>query len=356
MKDIISSVARILLDKNIGFCIYRLPDEDNFHLAIEDNYPGAKNGSTFLMTPFPVRSKAKSLTFSVITDTALDSDPFLKFVQNLPSRASINVPLPTETTHQEYFRRANIFLDQIRSGNLKKVVLSRTFNIDKPEKFNPLLTFEHLAVSYPRTFVYLSLHPESGMWMGATPEMLLKKRGTELSTVALAGTQPRKEKGEYYWRSKERDEHQILWDHIENIFGKYECTLVKREGPKTVESGQVAHLKTDFVFREKEATDIKSLINDLHPTPAVGGLPVDEALSCIEKYEGYDRRYYTGVIGQTNFFDTADLYVNLRCMQIGSEKIAIYVGGGITAASDPQEEWEETVVKSKTLLDKLRMV
>lgn len=356
MKDSVISVSRSLLKKNVGFCVYRLPGESILHLAVEPKYPNHHSGQTFLMTPFPASSAAECLTFYSVNDTDLESENFTTFVNDLDVREEINVPLPPETTHDEYFQRINVFLQNLQAENLQKVVLSRTFNINRPENFDPLAMFEQLAAAYPNAFVYLSLHPKSGMWMGATPELLLKKRNDELFTMALAGTQPRKEKGEYFWRSKERDEHQMLWDHIEDVFKKHGVDFVKKDGPKTVESGQVAHLRTDFTFREKGYTDLKSLIKDLHPTPAVGGLPVSEAIKCIEQYEGYDRRYYTGIIGQTDYLQTADLFVNLRCMQIGKDQIAIYVGGGITAASDPQEEWEETVVKSKTLLDKLRMV
>lgn len=356
MKDTVISVSRNLLEKCIAFCVYRLPDEDSYHLAIEPGHSPHQNGQTFLISPFAEWSDAKKFTLSVVNDDHLKKDSFREFVDDLPAQPGINVSLPPETTHDEYFDRINIFLQNIKSGNLTKVVLSRTFNVAQPENFDPLFTFENLANSYPKAFIYFFQHRDAGLWMGATPELLLRKRDAELFTIALAGTQARKEKGEYYWRTKEKDEHQILWGHIENVFGKHGYEFVKKDGPKTIESGQVAHLRTDYTYREKKKSDIRELIKDLHPTPAIGGLPVKEALDCIKKNEGYDRKYYCGIIGQTDFSNTADLYVNLRCMQIGKDQIAIFVGGGITAASDPQEEWEETVVKSKTLLDKLKMV
>jgi len=152
------------------------------------------------------------------------------------------------------------------------------------------------------------------------------------------------------------EEHRMLWAHTEKVFEANGCRLLKREGPNTIASGQVAHLSTDYIFEETSDVNIRKLLMELHTTPAVGGLPVDKGIDCILEHEGYDRKYYCGFIGQTDFLHTADFFVNLRCMQIANTHIAIYVGGGITAASDPQEEWQETIMKSKTMVEKIQPV
>src|SRR5699024_7527201 len=125
----------------------------------------------------------------------------------------------------------------------------------------------------------------------------------------------------------------------------------EKTATESMETDSVAHLKTDYKFKMGEEYALKSLIKSLHPTPAVAGLPIAPSLACILQYEGYDRQYYCGIIGETSPDNTAHLYVNLRCMQIGEKEIAIYVGGGITAASDPEEEWRETIIKGKTMED-----
>lgn len=152
------------------------------------------------------------------------------------------------------------------------------------------------------------------------------------------------------------DEHQMLWSHTEKVFEDNGCVLVKRDGPKAMVSGKVAHLRTDYTFCEQGGMSVKKLLRELHPTPAVGGLPVDKGIDCIMEHEGYDRKYYCGFVGETDYENTADLYINLRCMQVGKDRIAIYAGGGITAASDPEDEWRETVMKSRTMIDKLNPV
>ncbi len=173
--------------------------------------------------------------------------------------------------------------------------------------------------------------------------------------MALAGTQARHPAGlEYKWHSKEIEEHQMVNQHIEQVLKKYACAIIDKKALQTVESARVAHLKTDYIFEETKKTELAALLKDLHPTPSIGGLPVKNGIDCILQNEGYDRKYYCGFIGETNFSDTTNLYINLRCLQVGKDHLAIYVGGGITAASNPEDEWNETILKSKTMSEKIQ--
>lgn len=347
------SAARIFLSKNIPFGVYRFPDEDEFHLAIPEELLPHPVHLTFWMAPFTAESSARNVKLCVVRNEFLNED-LLSEYQKLASQTEPEVTLPPHTSRETYFERIAHMLQDIRSGRPQKAVLSRVIHTAKPAEFDAVHTFLMLARDYPATFVHLSLHHISGLWMGATPELLLKKRGAELFTMALAGTQLRKENGTAYrWRPKEMEEHEMVWAHVEAAFGKNNCSLTERKGPRTIEAGRVAHLETDYRFHQREAVDVVALLNDLHPTPAIGGLPAREGVASILKHEGYDRRYYCGFIGHTDFADEADFYINLRCMQVGRNEIAIYVGGGITAASDPEEEWQETVIKSRTMLDTL---
>lgn len=344
-------IARKLLRKNISFCIYRFPGEADIHLAVESKYL-QDNPSMLIMAPFINQSTAREIKLGIVEGMPV-MESLAEIVKNLPDREINYKALPKETTRKEYYERIDIFLNEIQSGALHKAILSRVFWVDKPKGFDPFDCFLSLCNGYPKTFVHLLYHPEAGMWMGATPELLLQKEGKIYKTMALAGTQPRKSEGAYQWRQKEMDEHTMVGQHIEKIFGKYGCDLRQKKGPNTIESGQVAHLQTDYSFTEKGETNPLTIVNELHPTPAVGGLPVDKGVDCIVQNEGYDRRYYCGYIGETNSLNIARLFINLRCMQIGENHIAIYCGGGITAASDPEEEWNETVQKSLTMLQKI---
>src|SRR6202021_687877 len=96
-----------------------------------------------------------------------------------------------------------------------------------------------------------------------------------------------------------------------------------------------------------------NLVSELHPTPAVCGIPLNDATQFIKETEGYDRGYYTGFLGPCNMDGKTELYVNLRCAELFADCINLYVGGGITKDSIPENEWEETEMKSKTLLSAL---
>lgn len=355
MKEIISRIAGLLLHKNIPFCIYRFPDQDTVHLAVDSDRLPHEPELSFIMAPFSTCSKASEILMHVVKDEFINQE-FYNQVALSPVFPEVVSELPPETLKEDYFNRLNFFIEELRKGTLDKAILSRVFYEPKPDDFDPVRCFFQLENDYPHTFTHLSLHPQSGIWIGATPELLLRKRGSEISTMALAGTQARKESGDYNWRDKEMKEHEMVGWHIEETFHQFGLSLIRKEGPKTVESGRVAHLRTDYVFREEDPVFIKNLLSELHPTPAVGGLPVNVGERFILKNEGYDRKYYCGYIGQTDSNETADLFINLRCMQIGEKNIAIFVGGGITAESDPQEEWQETVLKSKTMAEKINPV
>lgn len=352
LQESVISFARILLSKRRAFCIYRFPGSPAFHLAMETEYLPHDKDRSFWIAPFTRRSSAPEIQLSVADGTFLNEE-FLSQLTSLPEQEKIKDLLPPETARSEYMANMETLLKDIRSGKLEKVILSRVLHVSKPLDFDPLDCFTRLTEAHPAAFVYFFLHPKAGMWMGATPELLLRKRGTDFYTMALAGTQARQPEASYQWREKEKEEHEMVGRHIEEVFENNRCSLLRKGTTETIESGKVAHLKTDYVFHETSAGSLKKLLSELQPTPAVGGLPVRESVDSILKQEGYDREYYCGFLGETDFSQTADLYTNLRCMQIGKEKIAVYAGGGITAASDPQEEWEETILKSKTMMEKI---
>ncbi|MBW7890021.1 MAG: chorismate-binding protein [Chitinophagaceae bacterium] len=353
LNNLCITLSQSLISKNVAFCLYRFPGEDHFRIAIDEAFLPHEKEKTFWVAPFCQFSAAHDIYLAVLNQSFLTED-FLKEIDAVAEQAPFaDLPLPIEKSKQDYYDRIHAFLKDIRSGKLEKAILSRVFYENKPEDFDVPGCFLRLAESYPQTFVHLLVHPESGVWLGATPELLMRKRNEEIATMALAGTQKRKQMSEYEWRIKEREEHLMVGGHIEKIFSEYNCTLQKAEGPHYCEAGGVVHLQTDYLFKANPNLDLRSFLMVLHPTPAVGGLPADKGIECILEHEGYDRRYYCGFLGETDFKTSADLYINLRNMQVGKDKIVIFVGGGITSASDPDEEWLETVMKSKTMVEKI---
>jgi len=250
--------------------------------------------------------------------------------------------------------RKNSFEDLVAKGILaiednhfKKVVLSRKETIDFVD-FDVITAFEQLVHLYPNTFVYCFYHPKVGIWLGATPEQLLKANGSKFETIALAGTQKDQGLKEVIWQKKEQEEQQFVTDYIVDKV-KDIASGIKVSKPSSIKAGSVWHIKTDISGDFKTEFGLKKMIQLLHPTPAVCGLPMNESKAFILKNEDYDRTFYTGFLGELNIDDKTDLFVNLRCMEIDDSQAHLFMGCGITKDSIPEKEWEESVNKSLTM-------
>lgn len=250
-----------------------------------------------------------------------------------------------EIDKEEYITKVNNISKSIQNGEYKKVVFSKVKNIPKNSDFSTQHVFEKMCKNYPDAFVYCISSPETGTWMGASPELLLKKVGNAYKTVSLAGTREET----VMWTDKERAEQQVVTKYILNKINPF-SSLVKVSKPYDLNTGTVIHLKSDIEFQLKENQHIWGLVELLHPTPAVCGIPTKKARKYINELEPHSRNLYTGFIGPMGLNNQASLFVNLRCMQICSHHISLYVGGGIMGNSNAEKEWIETENKAKTLL------
>lgn len=251
---------------------------------------------------------------------------------------------------EDYLDIFGEFRKAIQSGEVAKAVLSRAQEL--PVQRDPWSLFLRIQDRYVSACCYWWYHPESGHWMGATPELLIAAMDNEVEIMSLAGTSMAGSVSQVSWTNKEMEEQLLVTRFIEELLNQY-GGLVSKIGPETVQAGNVYHLRTTLKARIDGGLD--RLIRTLHPTPAVCGYPVRKAYQLIKKQEGYDREFYTGYFG----FRSADpvlatqLFVNLRCLKWHPGSITIYTGGGLTEASDMESEWQETVNKAGTLLDVL---
>lgn len=167
--------------------------------------------------------------------------------------------------------------------------------------------------------------------------------------MALAGTMPVTPGGEYVWGEKEKEEQQYVSDYIEELLKKTGAVYAKK-GPDTLIAGPAAHLNTHFrIQAENNESKIADLLYDLHPTPAVCGVPKEKAMKLIRNIEKHERSYYTGFLGPVTPGGDFRMYVNLRCMKVFDDEVQIYGGGGITTDSDPESEWNEIQLKTGTI-------
>jgi isochorismate synthase len=251
-------------------------------------------------------------------------------------------------------------VDFIRTSGIAKVVVSRTTRQPLPADFDPVDSFLELTARYPSAFVSLVAIPGIGTWLGASPEVLLTLDERGLTTMALAGTQRRPENrplAGVTWGAKETAEQEMVSDYVRDFFQRAGITTLEEEGPRTIAAANVVHLQTLFRVELPEAPRLalaNRVLDELHPTSAVCGMPKHQALAFILSHEGYDRRFYSGFLGPVHMDERSSLFVNLRCMQLDTGYANLYVGGGITADSDPAAEWRETEMKAETMLSVLR--
>lgn len=249
---------------------------------------------------------------------------------------------PTVASKETYTVACNQIISEIKAGEYKKAVLSRVMCL--PVSKSIVTIYNDLCEAYPNAFVYLITIEKFGTWIGASPEVLLSVDNSSVHTTALAGT---KTNGKETWREKEIEEQLFVTDFIEKEMLKAGVTQLQKNGPHTIYTGTVYHLKTDF-NGILDASSSQLLLRNLHPTPATCGLPQNISFKRIQEIESHNRSLYCGFIGPITG-NSKDLYVNLRCMQIVNQEAYIYIGGGITGESIPEDEWKETLHKSTTL-------
>ncbi len=358
-------ILKEFLDRHLPFAAYRLPDEKEIYHLFQSSprltflQPDEKisglNG--FVFSPFVNSSMPRLM---IRGDHVLTEDIPVKVLGEILIRVGFSDngyyrPSPYEATKKEFCSGVKSIISEIKKGTVNKAVLSRVHLQSVKKSFSAIATFEKLLAMYPSAMVYMAYLPHIGFWMGATPELLLETEKDELTTVSLAGTKKEQDVIGVKWGLKELMEQKMVTDHIKTCLDKYFDDF-QLDGPNTVQAGPVSHLKTSFRVKSNSRhihQVFDDLLKDLHPTPAVGGMPKDAALKLISKIEKHDRAYYSGFIGPVNIHNKTRLFINLRCMEVLHQYLSIYVGAGITSDSIPEDEWEETQIKAQTLLNAL---
>jgi isochorismate synthase len=323
--------------------------------------------SGFVVAPFVISEQNSALLFS---DDGLlhDAEEIARYSEGFDEEYVFGnneaAPIYVDTPYQEFAGQCEQAIALIGLGEMDKVVLSRQkFIIGSAAHSQPASLLLFLKQKYPTAFVYLFYTPASGLWMGATPELLLQGVAGEYQTMALAGTRPfNPQTHTLPWPEKERLEQKFVTDYIIEKLHAGGITDLDCSAPYTRRAGSVEHICTEISFgygNELPQTlhpkaingvansDIVNfeLLQALHPTPAVCGMPGEVAMDFILKTEKHHREYYTGFLGMLNIKEQTNVYVNLRCMRLFPNGKLLFAGAGITAGSDPEREWNETEMK-----------
>ncbi len=365
-KDDYSIFLEKLLSKNRPFAAWSMPGESTPELLIGEkddlltlpDFRKLNGQEGFVFAPFRI-TPASPLLILRPGIWLRDHEAVSSF--NIDSLPSLEPASPKKTdyytiTESDYLRDIRLTIAEIKRTSLSKVIVSRLLPAErKDESIGEL--FMQLRKMTPNAFVYLVNLPQAGLWVGATPEVLLQSHGKMMETVALAGTQSRRNDSDYSWYAKDIEEQAFVSRYTLDVFYRFGIHHYTTKGPETMESGKVAHLKTSFRFSAlKVDHQLGNFIAEFHPTPAVCGLPKEKADRFIKKIEKHDRRYYTGYLGPWRMNKCVRLFVNLRCMEVTDSRYMLYSGGGITSKSVPEDEWMETNNKAETLLSAIEAV
>ena len=256
--------------------------------------------------------------------------------------------------YEEAVRRA---VERIRGGELEKLVLAREVRVHAPRRLDPAPLLGALREVFPSCFCYCVGTPEAA-FVGASPELLLRREGARAQTVALAGTTRRSADpavddhlGEQLLQSrKDREEQRIVATRIERTLDPVSLWTAAAERPGLVKVQNVQHLATPIRAQLREPLPAIELAGLLHPTPAVGGEPREPALPLIPALEGMDRGWYAGGVGWTDLAEDGEFCVALRCALLRGRVAHLYAGCGIVGESDPSAELTESEVKLQALL------
>jgi isochorismate synthase len=377
--ELISTVLEYHLSLGHSFSLWRLPDSASINLIaseegpipmddlfIEESAPG------FVIAPFNPHSKKYFLkathhyTFAA-TEISRNGEPFSSDELKLISTSKKETPTMHYRKSEEqgiadsknFIELVNKCIEKCEAGDFEKIVPSRTKQIELQQSFDEIKLFIKLGEKYPNAMVSLVSSPETGTWIGATPELLVSTdKNSCFKTVAVAGTQPHSPEVDIRsvaWTQKDIEEQALVCRYIISCFKKIRLREYEEHGPKTVQAGNVLHLKTEYEV-DMVATNFPQLgstmLKLLHPTSAVCGMPLQNSLDFLSEHEGYNREYYSGFLGPVNIDSESHLYVNLRCMQLLDGRTAkIYAGAGVTKESIAEKEWEETEIKMSTLLN-----
>ncbi|MGH2906131.1 MAG: isochorismate synthase [Solirubrobacterales bacterium] len=294
---------------------------------------------------------------SLVERLRLDEDLGGREFVARPGAAEVNSTAPPEHYERAVAEAAGL----IQDGEFEKIVLAREIVLRRDSAIDPVNALRGLQARFPECTSFALGH-NTTTFIGASPELLIRREGRRASTMALAGSMRRggdPETDDLLGRQlledeKNRTEHEIVVRRIERTLGRLSAWVAVGEHPELVKVKNIQHLATPIRAQLTEPRPVIELAGMLHPTPAVGGEPWPEAAVKIRELEGLDRGWYTGGVGWMDLFEDGEFHVALRSALIDGPQARLFAGAGIVGDSDPAAELAETETKFAALLPVLR--
>ncbi|MGB5989253.1 MAG: isochorismate synthase [Marinifilaceae bacterium] len=347
---------------DVSMALYRLPDDNKIILVIDKQKAKSicfdklyELSEAFIFHPYKESEEnpiwAIEPTFVICSDDKSYSKSFIEYINSLEIITREDKATDKDISHNEYLNKVNDIINLLNESSLDKLVYSRTKTIEGQGIDKTIDIFKGLELKYDDAFISFVNISEEISWIGASPELLLSMDEDGMHTMALAGTQKCIDEDiiDKVWDNKDLKEQRYVSDYISSKLEEQTCTFEKGK-LRTVKAGNICHLQTSYTI-EAENDSYWDIVGALHPTPAICGMPAKEAADYIDKMENHNRSYYSGFLGPLNIFCETQMYVNLRSARLCSNSLQLYVGGGITADSIAHKEWDETEMKSTTILN-----
>lgn len=298
-----------------------------------------------------------------IPHQVMHAGPLSRQLQHVPIRGrSCKVtPQPQPQVYAEGVAQA---VAQIKAQRLSKVVLARTLalEVDEPVDVQQVLARLARRNTHGYTFAVKLDGPQAATLVGASPELLLSRRGLEVRSNPLAGSAARvsdpledaQRSRELLYSSKDLHEHRVVTDAVAQGLRPYCRSMEVPQGPSLITTATMWHLSSDIrgELADPGVTALE-LAAALHPTPAVCGYPTQAAFDLIREIESFERGYYTGMVGWCDEEGNGEWVVTLRCAQVQGRQVRLFAGAGVVAESDPASELAETEAKFRTMLQAL---
>ncbi|MFF3389395.1 isochorismate synthase [Streptomyces sp. NPDC002669] len=291
------------------------------------------------------------------TAPPLTADPLVALPADPPSRADMTVH--QEPAPERYAASVAAAVERMWKGEFSKVVLARTLRIDATEPFDVAAMLQRLARRDPSGYTFaLPTGPDRTL-LGASPELLVSRQGSRVVANPLAGSVPRSDDlaedvrraAALLESAKDLHEHAVVVNAVEESLARYCTGLTVPVRPTLVRTATMWHLSTTVTGRLRSPdTAALELACALHPTPAVCGTPTDTARRVIRESEGFDRGFFTGMVGWGNADGDGEWVVTIRCAEAEPTSLRLYAGAGVVAASEPEAETAETAAKFRTFL------
>ena len=303
--------------------------------------------------PSTLLQKNKKITLNKIISPKQNQKKFIddidKEIRTLFSKNKIEDKqiklnkVKTIPSKNDYLNLITDAIVDMKNSNLEKIVLSKVEKNKTNSNLNINAIISKMEEKYKGCFNYFIKLNKDDAFFGSSPELLLKKDGLELSSVALAGTSVKKEGLNTI---KEMEEHKYVSSYIKSSFRKY-CNNIKISKTHKLKMNYAYHLYSEIKGNMKIDSPILNIINTLYPTPALSGYPKKKAIKIINSLETFDRGYYGGAVGFYNQKGNGSYFVPIRSALKRKNEIYFFAGGGITEKSDSLKEWEETELKLK---------